>query len=393
MTLEKTPAATSVPSQARINNTEDTKSSSKSTGQESSQHLVWHNPWRVGLGFFSCFVLYWAYIVVIQRYWIHEYFELALPGLGKTDYRKFTMRSHMTFGTVAILLSFIQMTTPFTSGWKQNKDTLMRGNIYRRIHRYSGRVYAMCAIMAFFFGQWFIFLKEFVLVGGYNMGVSFSIAGFFIAYFAFMTWKTAPIKDGSSVYTIEDHRNYAIRSFSQIIAPILYRFWYFMLAIFQQYRMPYFYDRNSNKSEKLICDDRDVCQDYLRSFDAIYAWLYWISAWIVAEVIIAYLPRHQKQTITTTVSVPRDETQIPLMSHLHPKTTVNNLPGDNDESVNGSYSIQKENVAARPITNDKKNDNMNTSVINFFGCLLAVLSAIGTIPFIYLTVVLSGNNS
>lgn len=324
------------------------------------------------------------------------YFKAALWISSLTfcsDYRKFTMRSHMTFGTVAILLSFIQMTTPFTSGWKQNKDTLMRGNIYRRIHRYSGRVYAMCAIMAFFFGQWFIFLKEFVLVGGYNMGVSFSIAGFFIAYFAFMTWKTAPIKDGSSVYTIEDHRNYAIRSFSQIIAPILYRFWYFMLAIFQQYRMPYFYDRNSNKSEKLICDDRDVCQDYLRSFDAIYAWLYWISAWIVAEVIIAYLPRHQKQTITTTVSVPRDETQIPLMSHLHPKTTVNNLPGDNDESVNGSYSIQKENVAARSITNDKKNDNMNTSVINFFGCLLAVLSAIGTIPFIYLTVVLSGKNS
>jgi len=331
---------------------------------QSRKSRVWRKPWMVALVLFFVFYILWAYGVVVKRYWISENFTKALPGLGTSIYRKHTMRLHMTFGALAILCSPIQMLTPFTSGWKKIGESSTR-NWYRQLHRYSGRVYVMCAIMSFFFGQWFIILKQFVLVGGYNMGVSFSFAGFFIAYFAYMTWKTAPRKEKNSSYTIEDHRNYAIRSFSQIIAPILYRYWYALMMILKLYRTPYLND-GDDRDGKLVCDNRNVCSDYERPFDAIYSWLYWLSAWAVAEIVIVCLPKHQERR-TTVVS-----TQ-PLLEARHLTTDDTSL-ADTDESNSESYNIQEENPVARGSANDENNKPI-AWVLNLIGCVLVTLTA------------------
>jgi hypothetical protein len=417
--------------------------------------LVWRKPWMTALVLFFVFYILWANGVVITRYWIKEDWDFALPGLGErcvcgflfcfdpnnhetskqgsccvacyivaivahhtkvflishpccdpnylfvcvflyfscSALRKLSMRSHMTFGAIAILCSPIQMIMPFTSGWKKGTTSMTR-NWYRTIHRYTGRVYVMCAITSFFWGQWFICLKEFVLVGGYNMGVSFSFAGFFIAYFAYMTWKTAPGKNNNSNtntngtrYTVEDHRNYAIRSFSQIIAPVLYRYWYLLLTILNVYRTPYLNGGDASKGENLVCNDRNVCHDYLRPFDAIYAWLYWISAWVVAEIIIACLPRHAtvtEQTIDSVSVLGDDGIEVPLLeNHLQQPPTMD----DESEDINTTESdnnIQEENPSpARAIANDKDDRLVTTSVVNFVGCLLAVLSTMVTGPILY----------
>jgi len=366
----------------------DTTSSAVLIVPEPRRLLVWRKPWVVAVVLFSVFFVLWAYLVVIKRYWIDERFEAALPGLATSALRKVSMRLHMTFGALAIACSLIQMITPFTSGWKRGKDSSTTRNFYRRVHRYMGRIYVLCCIMAFFFGQWFIILKEFILVGGYNMGISFSLAGFAIAYFAYMTWKTAPSNNADGKYTIEDHRNYAIRSFSQIIAPILYRYWYVILMMLKIYRTPYLNGGNVNKGENLICDDRNVCRDYLRPFDAVYCWLYWISAWIVAEIIIACLPMHQAEIVTTEIFLEGDAANIPLLTNLHPTTDENSQTEDTSRTcTTGSDSVREENSSSCPIANESISAKANVpiaSVVNFFGCLLAVLAAMGTFPMLYL---------
>jgi hypothetical protein len=313
----------------------------------------------------------------------------------------------MTFGAIAILCSPIQMLLPFTSGWKKKNGTTtsVTRNWYRAIHRYTGRVYVMCAIMSFFFGQWFICLKEFALVGGYNMGAAFSFAGFFIAYFAYMTWKTAPSKNRSKTntsttgtkYSIEDHRNYAIRSFSQMIAPVLYRYWYVLMAITNVYRVPYINKGDHRGEDMLVCNDRNVCDDYLRPFDAMYAWLYWISAWVVAEIVIACLPpKHGTVTERTqtvaSVSVSAlgdDGMEVPLLENdlKEPPPTTD----DESEVINATEcgdDIQEESPsAARAIVNDKDDRPVTTTfVVNFVGCLVAMLCAMVTGPILYMMV-------
>jgi len=357
------------------------QSSDELDSAESKEFLVWRKPWITALVLFFVFYILWAHGVVIKRYWILEDWEASLPGLGESALRKLSMRYHMTFGAIAIFFTPIQMITPFTSRWKKNGDSMAR-NWYRRIHRYSGRVYVMCAILAFVFGQWFICLKRFTLVGGYNMGAAFSLAGFSIAYFAYMTWKTAPSKKTNGRYTIEDHRNYAIRSFSQIIAPLLYRYWYVLLAVLNVHRTPYLNNGDANKGENLVCDDRNVCHDYLRPFDAIYCWLYWISALIVAEVVIACLPRHQKRMIST-VSVPENEMEAPLLETLQPTMDESSHTDSNDTNTE-SDDTQEESQPARAIANEK-DDRPNTWVVNFVGCLLAVLTAMVTGPILLMT--------
>ena len=253
----------------------------------------------------------------------------------------------MTFGGIAILCSPIQLFTPFTAAWKKRGVN----NWYRKVHRYSGRVYVMCAILSFIFGQWFIFLKEFVLVGGYNMGLAFSAAGFAIAYFAYMTWKTAPSRNPDGRYTVTDHRNWAIRSVSQIVAPILYRYWYTLLVIFKVYQTPYLNGGDDKGKDKLVCNDRDICGDYLRPFDFLFCWLYWMSAWAVAEIIILCLPEHKS---STTMPGSGDQMETPLLA-----TTPES----------GSNSNATENGQV-----EESNNKSAPRVVNFVGCLLAVLT-------------------
>ena len=279
----------------------------------------------------------------------------------KSVLRKLSIRSHMTFGCICLLCVPIQLILP-------NTVMCWRRRISRNIHRYTGRLYVICAILSFIFGQWFICLKQFRLVGGYNMGAAFSFAGLFIAYFAYMTWKTAPSKNKrnnststsdnnhNQKYTIENHRNYAIRSFSQIIAPILYRYWYVVMIILRLHVPPPHYNERNNKTTdddddvppSLICDDHNVCPDYERPVDAIFCWLYWISAWIVAEIVIICLPDHKSKSNNINATTATQENQD--MEHATLITRI--------DSMNGEKSF--------------------VSVVNFLGCFLAGITIMVT---------------
>lgn len=210
------------------------------------------------------------------------------------------------------------------------------------------------------------------------MGVAFSLSGFFIAFFSCMTWKTAPSRDTNGRYTVEDHRNYAIRSFSQIIAPVLYRYWYTLLTILKVYRTPYL-NNGDESGEKLACDDKNVCDDYLRPFDAILLWLYWISAWIVAEVIIVCLPKHQKGTISDA-SMSGDEKEVLLLENAQPTVNENGHTDSHDTNME-TNDVQGGDIPARAIANDK-GDKQMTLVVNILGCLLVVLTAMVTGPIL-----------
>eukprot|EP00548_Thalassiothrix_antarctica_P020474 CAMPEP_0194193410 /NCGR_PEP_ID=MMETSP0154-20130528/74490_1 /TAXON_ID=1049557 /ORGANISM="Thalassiothrix antarctica, Strain L6-D1" /LENGTH=192 /DNA_ID=CAMNT_0038917633 /DNA_START=31 /DNA_END=609 /DNA_ORIENTATION=- len=180
-----------------------------------------------------------------------------------------------------------------------------------------------------------------------------------------MTWKTAPRKEKNSSYTIEDHRNYAIRSFSQIIAPVLYRYWYALMMILKLYRTPYLND-GDDRDGKLVCDNRNVCSDYERPFDAIYSWFYWLSAWAVAELVIACLPKHQEQRTTVVANQPLLEAQY--------LTTDDTSLANTDESNSESYDIQEENPVPRGSANDENNKPI-AWVLNLVGCVLVTLTA------------------
>jgi Predicted membrane protein (DUF2306) len=153
----------------------------------------------------------------------------------------------------------------------------------RVIHRWTGRIYCSCGILACFFGLWFIALKR-RLVGGYNMSVAFAVAGLAIGFSSFQVCKLARKAKSCVSHNFQAHRNWAIRSYAQMVAPALYRYWYILMEIFGLYRTPIPL-RNGG-----YCDENDFCPDYARLLDAAYCWLYWISAGIVAEIIIYYLP-------------------------------------------------------------------------------------------------------
>lgn len=89
-----------------------------------------------------------------------------------------------------------------------------------RLHRWSGRLYVASACGASLCGCFFVLLKGFKLSGGYNMGAAFLLAGGWFGVAAAMT----AVRARQQRYAA--HRAWAIRSYSQVLAPMLYRYWY-----------------------------------------------------------------------------------------------------------------------------------------------------------------------
>mmetsp|Transcript_23315 Transcript_23315/g.55272 ORF Transcript_23315/g.55272 Transcript_23315/m.55272 type:complete len:324 (+) Transcript_23315:578-1549(+) len=319
----------------------------------------------------------------------------------------------MTAGAIGMLLGPIQF-APYIR------------KHHRVLHRWTGRFYCTCGMLACFFGEWFIVLKG-RLVGGWNMTAAFAVAGLAIGYTSFMTWKTSRNAKFSATtatatasttsnrdavgrpnrHNFENHRNWAIRSYAQMVAPALYRYWYIFMEIFGLYRTPKPL-RNGG-----YCDEHDFCPDYARLLDAAYCWIYWISAGIVAEIIIHYLPPIAKKEeqmyvapyyVSNTDQSQVNETETSAMTS--PLLSSSSSSGENfngrsggtngacqDPSSYGSSSSSTEGqrqqggdavVDDGGLSNHDLSPKPSPGVVNGIGILLALASAVVTIGMFYL---------
>uniref|UniRef100_A0A7S4VXJ7 Uncharacterized protein n=1 Tax=Ditylum brightwellii TaxID=49249 RepID=A0A7S4VXJ7_9STRA len=308
---------------------------------------VWKLPWVVFFIFLYIYILFLINYSIIRRYYIRMEWNEALPGLDKTFMRKVTMKSHMTAGALAILLGPLQ----FVSYFRKHPRL-------RLIHRWSGRLYCVCGMLSSVFGLWFIALKK-SLVGGINMTISFSLAGITIGALSFKAWQTARAAKWNSngennsgnshnnkAALFQTHRNWAIRSYAQILGPALYRYWYTILLLTGLYRGP------SLVADGLQCDENGVCPEYKRPFDNFFCWAYWVSAGLVAEIIIYYLPT------TDELNIPFSETS----------ETTSLISSANDSET--------ETTAI--------NSKGNASAFNLVGCLLAGIAVVVTGDIFYI---------
>lgn len=226
------------------------------------------------------------------------------------------------------------------------------------------------------------------------MSVAFGFAGLAIGFTSVQTWKTSRhakfvIKTGASDEKphFQDHRNWAIRSYAQMVAPALYRYWYIFMEIFGLYRTPIPL-RNGGH-----CDENDYCPDYARLLDAAYCWIYWISAGIVAEIIIYYLPPVQMKERQPFVALydqsnddnaaASDETErhtmiVPLISSNSDEINA----ADENNHENSTTTAQAQNPSSssygtesQPLTSQSTEEgyeHASARVVNFIGVVLAL---------------------
>lgn len=231
-------------------------------------------PWILMGVALAMFTLPWVKMAILDRYFLKPKWGDALPGLNSTPWRKLTMRGHMSTGAISLLCGPLQ----FSPRIRKQAP---------RIHRWTGRIYCTCAMLSCLFGLVFIALKG-RLVGGWNMTVAFAFAGSTIGILGYKVWEAArAAKAGLRDFT--SHRNWGIRSYSQIMAPMLYRYWYVLVEIFGIYKTPVPPRMGG------YCRSDDICPDYLRLFDMVHCWTYWLTSLAIAELVIYYLPKMKPQ--------------------------------------------------------------------------------------------------
>eukprot|EP00934_Nitzschia_sp_Nitz4_P004750 Nitzschia sp. Nitz4//scaffold32_size149145//64408//65493//NITZ4_002880-RA/size149145-processed-gene-0.124-mRNA-1//-1//CDS//3329548072//4740//frame0 len=297
--------------------------------QKTFSMKVWGIPWVITFLSVYSFAIPWMIVDILFRYFLEPQWGAALPGLDRTVLLKVTMRMHMAFGAVCLLIG------PF-----QFMSTIRKS--FPVVHRWSGRIYCSSAIMSSISGLSFTCLKG-RLVGGWNMTAAFATAGVFFGICAFKAWQTARLAKVSATPDYTSHRNWAIRSYSQVLAPMLYRYWYVCLDIFNLYKVPL--PPHSGGQ----CRLDDICPDYLRILDEMHCWTYWLTAWAVAELLIYYLPT---RTISSSV---QDSLEEPLLEATEEEPL---LPA---EPVNDGM----------PLTEPSK---ASPAVVNGVGCILALVS-------------------
>lgn len=226
-------------------------------------HIVaWHWPWIIFLVGLYAFALPWIVDAILLRYFVDQDYNAVLTGLDKTDARKVTMVGHMGFGAICLLLGPFQFLPVIRRKWP-------------RAHRWMGRVYVSSALACSMLGLIFVFLKRFVLVGGVNMGLAFFVSGVLFGASVFLTAYFAR----RQLWT--RHRNWSIRAYSQILAPMMYRYFYLLLGGLQLYP----------DNGEIDCNERDVCFPFTNAFDSVHAWTYYLIPLGFAEGIVYCLPK------------------------------------------------------------------------------------------------------
>ena len=318
---------------------------------------------------------------IVNQYFISKDYDSTLPGLDDTTARRVFMGAHMGLGLICMCLYPLQFF----------------GCIRKRFpifHRWSGRASLISAFFVSVCGIVFICLKKFQLVGGINMGIAFFIAGLVFGTCAVMTGYFARKRD------IRRHRNWAIRSYSQILASMIYRYYYAVLGGLGAVHGP--------ADGELECNENDVCDYFLKPFDAVHAWTFFIFPLLIAEAIV-YLLRDQVMTagnVKDVIEQGEVETNGDKSSKQQEEAEANSdkssmeqgeveRNGDNSatKDVNGKKGATDRNdtVASQASINGSSQTN-NFLFINLFGILLAVIY-LGSTVFIYVTAALGVNSA
>jgi hypothetical protein len=245
-----------------------------------SADLKWL-PWVLSICAVYIVALPWISFAIILDYLVLHRWRLTLPGLESTELLKVTMALHMAAGAVIMIFYPLQLIP-----WLRMH--------YISVHRWNGTACFTVTLLCVAAGLVFIAAKG-KLVGGWNMTAAFAAAGMSMAACAIMSWRFARLRQFTR------HRNWAIRAFSQIISPFLYRFWYNAVGLLG-YRLPEPYEHGEGE----VCrEDDDVCTAYLRPFDALHCWTYWLFSLAIAECILFVLRKEEEEKEHTLISDPR----------------------------------------------------------------------------------------
>lgn len=312
----------------------------------SMKEKPWRWPWIVMIVALYVFGLPWIYGAIVQRYWVEKEYDAVLVGLDDTPARQFFMVTHMSLGAVCLLCGPTQFLPVIRRKWPT-------------FHRWCGRIYVLPAVFCSIFGQVFICLKGFVLVGGLNMGFAFCVAGILFGVFAVLSAFYARHRQ------FTQHRNWAIRSYGQILAPMLYRYFYLILGGLRLYP----------SGTELDCDDNDVCHPFTRTLDAIHAWTYFLFPLLCTEFIIRFLPKYHSVESTS------EEEPTEKQGNVGVTAEGENMDGNNAPAADTGEDLELQKNSTIPF--------------NFIGLnLLGVLGAtccVGSTVLIYVTGFLGTN--
>ena len=304
------------------------------------------------------FCLPWIYSTIVDRYWVEKDYDAVLVGLDDTTARAYFMVAHMSLGAVCLLCGPTQFLVVIRQKWPT-------------FHRWSGRLYVVSAVLCSICGSIFIFLKGFILVGGLNMGLAFFVAGIVFGGFAVQT----AVHARNRAFT--QHRNWAIRSYGQILAPMLYRYFYLIVGGLGLYPA----------DTELDCNENDVCRPFTNTFDSIHAWTYFLFPMICTEFIIRALPPKERVRDNNVKETPVPQTQDKLEEDQEENVGDAVIP-DNEERE--SMENKQDLESPQKCDDSAVSDQFNYGRINLLGMVGAVL-CVGFTLLIYVTSFLGTN--
>ena len=218
----------------------------------------------------------------------------VLPKMNEMWLPAFGMYVHWIGGVVILGVGLVQL-FPFM----RRKSTLW-------LHRVLGNLYVLAAIVTSLGGNLFIYTVPGGCVGGTNMSIAFSIAGWVMFFLAAATYYHA------RMHNVTKHRDFAIRLWGQGIASLMYRIWYMLLGIFLGYEVTGF-------------------EDFHRPLDEALDWWFFVPNLVVTEVVVWCLHRRDAKLAASREHQQQHPEQQPMLGDTedeqaaeeqHPATTA-----------------------------------------------------------------------
>ena len=115
-----------------------------------------------------------------------------------------------------------------------------------------------------------------------------------------------------------------------------------------------------------MCKADGTCSEYYRWFDMIHCWTYWLSSWLVAEVVIHYLPPLEKQSSAESAVV--EGTASSSAPLLEPMVSQDAGPRPADSSERNIVGVEDGEIVSAS----------SPRVVNAIGIMCAVTAAVIT---------------